>query len=114
MNALKRLLLIILTTVFVAWLISMVLANNIVTITGTSMWPTISDGAALFCFPQASYAVGDVVVYINPYSLSGEPDVICHRIVNEASAGYVMRGDNNDYDDLGVHPVSNIKCKVFI
>jgi signal peptidase len=72
-----------------------------VTVSGTSMEPELHTGDIVLVRRRESYRVGDVVAYRVP---AGEPAagrVVIHRIIGgSASAGYVMRGDNRDSNDI--------------
>ena len=81
---------------------------------GESMLPNIKDSSYCLCIRQDTYEVGDIVnfyVYDN-----GDPRFILHRIVDIGTDGqgtwYILKGDNNEYQDNVVLREDNIFCKV--
>lgn len=67
---------------------------------GQSMLPTLQGGDLVVIERESTYRVGDVVAYRIPNGIFQGRRVI-HRIVGgNAEQGFVMRGDNNDDDDL--------------
>jgi len=67
---------------------------------GRSMLPTLHGGDLVVVQRQGSYRVGDVVAYHIPNGVFRGRRII-HRIVGGDSVhGFVMRGDNNNEDDL--------------
>ncbi len=78
------------------WPTSLGGCTTLTIVSGHSMEPTYYTGD-LVVSRCGGYAVGDVVVY-NPPNV-GSARVI-HRIVGgDATAGWVVKGDNNDYTD---------------
>ncbi len=67
---------------------------------GDSMLPTYESGDLLILHRESEYAVGDVVAYVVPKGEFGEGHLVVHRIVGgDASAGFVLEGDNNPAPD---------------
>ena len=76
-------------------------ATNYVTVTGSSMSPTLKAGDMVMLTRHDQYAVGDVVAY-RSQGLGGT--MVIHRIIEIADDGrYVTKGDNNDFVDQ-YHP----------
>jgi signal peptidase I len=67
-----------------------------VVVRGTSMLPTISNGDAVMLRQAPQYNIGDIVAF---RSQSADA-VLLHRIVDVDGPGFVLRGDNNQMDDL--------------
>lgn len=71
-----------------------------VTVTGTSMEPTLHDGDLVVLREEDTYATGDVIAYRVPEGEPGAGYRIVHRVVGGSGAdGYVTRGDNRLSDD---------------
>lgn len=71
-------------------------STSVVVVSGHSMETTYSDGD-LVVARAGTVDVGDVVVY-RPDGVDG---LVVHRIVGgDPVHGWVVRGDNNDWDDL--------------
>ncbi len=71
---------------------------------GSSMLPTLRSGDLVVMHRAATYRVGDVVVYRVPAGQPGAGHLVVHRIAGRRADGaFVMRGDNNSYDDVW-HP----------
>jgi signal peptidase I len=71
-----------------------------VTVTGTSMEPTLRDGDLVVLREEDTYATGDVIAYRVPDGEPGAGYRIVHRVVGGSGAkGYVTRGDNRLSDD---------------
>jgi signal peptidase I len=68
-------------------------------VNGTSMLPTFHTDDVVLVKPADRYVVGDVVAYHNP-----DLGVVIHRIIERDGDRFVIRGDNNDFDDL-YHPL---------
>ncbi|HET9084294.1 MAG TPA: signal peptidase I [Candidatus Limnocylindrales bacterium] len=67
---------------------------------GDSMLPTYQSGDLLILHSASGYAIGDVVAYLVPKGEFGEGHLVVHRIVGgDASAGFVLEGDNNPAPD---------------
>jgi len=79
---------------------------------GQSMLPTLHGGDLVVVERESAYRVGDVVAYRIPNGIF-EGRRIIHRIIggNEAD-GFVMRGDNNEDDDLWQPRHSDIEGKL--
>jgi signal peptidase len=72
-----------------------------VTVSGTSMQPTMHTGDVVLLHRRAAYRRGDVIAYHVPRGQAGEGHVVIHRVVGGSAArGYVTRGDNRDSDDF--------------
>ena len=70
-------------------------------VAGRSMEPTIHEGSLAVAIRQASYEVGDVVVYTVPGGSPAAGRHVIHRIVGgTAKDGFVTQGDNADGSDL--------------
>jgi signal peptidase I len=79
---------------------------------GQSMLPTLRGGDLVVVERESSYRVGDVVAYRIPNGVFRGRRII-HRIVGGNPAqGFVMRGDNNDDDDLWQPRHSDIEGKL--
>ena len=71
-----------------------------VTIRGTSMEPTYVTGDLVITRKAATYAKGDVVAYRVPDGQFGEGIVVIHRVIGgNATDGFVILGDNNEFKD---------------
>lgn len=67
---------------------------------GDSMLPTYESGDLIILHATSDYTVGDVVAYLVPKGEFGEGHLVLHRIVGgDASAGFVLEGDNNRAPD---------------
>jgi signal peptidase I len=72
-----------------------------VTVTGTSMEPTLSDGDLVVLRERDTYGVGDVVAFRIRAGEPGAGSRVVHRIIGGSDAeGYVTRGDNRTSDDF--------------
>jgi signal peptidase I len=76
-----------------------------VIVDGRSMEPTYHDGDLVIARQQASYSVGDIIVYDAP--IDSQFNVI-HRIIEPAEDGFVTQGDNRDVPDGWIAPHENI------
>ena len=65
------------------------------TIHGTSMEPKIHAGDVVVVRGQRTYGVGDVITYVS--DMGGA--VVLHRVIGMVDGRYIMRGDNNNFDD---------------
>lgn len=70
-----------------------------VAVTGDSMLPERREGDLVIVRRQATYGVGDVVVYAIPTGEVGEGRRVVHRIVGGDERGYAIQGDNNSSAD---------------
>jgi signal peptidase I len=71
-----------------------------VVVSGQSMLPALDPGAFVVARRQASYSLGDVIVYRVPKGQPGEGTRVIHRIVGGSAAmGFRTRGDNRDAPD---------------
>jgi|SRR5581483_3013794 len=71
-----------------------------VAIRGVSMLPTYRFGDLVMTHKQASYGKGDIVAYKVPKGQFGGGIVVIHRITGgNGTTGFVLRGDNNNFDD---------------
>jgi signal peptidase I len=72
-----------------------------ITVTGTSMQPTLRSGDLVVLRKQTSYHTGEIVAYRVPGGQPGAGSRVIHRIVGGSGAtGYVTRGDNRTSDDF--------------
>jgi signal peptidase len=72
-----------------------------VIVSGTSMEPTLANGDLVVALKRSSYRSGDVVAYRIPEGEEGAGALVIHRITGgSARAGYVLRGDNREGEDL--------------
>jgi signal peptidase I len=76
-----------------------------VIVDGRSMEPTYSNGDLVIARQQATYDVGDIVVYDAP--VDAQFNVI-HRIVEPTSGGFITQGDNRDTADGWIAPHDTI------
>jgi signal peptidase I len=76
-----------------------------VIVDGRSMEPTYSHGDLVIAREQATYAVGDIIVYDAP--VDAQFDVI-HRIVEPTDGGFITQGDNRDTRDGWIAPHDTI------
>ena len=74
---------------------------TIITVTGESMEPGMHTGDVAVMFERDSYDLGDVVAFrANAAPGQDRGAYVIHRVAGGSAAdGYVMRGDNNDWDD---------------
>ncbi len=71
-----------------------------IVVRGNSMQPTYQTGDLVIVESAPTYATGDIVAYRVPSGQIGEGHVIVHRIIGgDATAGFGVRGDNNDAPD---------------
>lgn len=70
------------------------LASYIIVI-GNSMEPTFHIGDLIIAHREASYHVGDAVVYRNKEL----ENFVFHRIISDEMGRYILQGDNNDWVD---------------
>ena len=67
-----------------------------IAVNGHSMDPTYATGDFLLVRAEPHYSVGDIVVYRIPDGNPASEARVVHRIVGgDASAGWIMQGDNN-------------------
>lgn len=69
-----------------------------IVVRGHSMAGTLDPGDLLFTQAQASYSVGDTIVYRVP-SGAGAGLLVVHRVVSRSSDTYIARGDANPNAD---------------
>lgn len=72
-----------------------------VIVDGRSMEPAYSHGDLVIARAQASYEVGDVIVYDAP--VDAQFNVI-HRIVEPTDGGFITQGDNRETADGWIAP----------
>jgi signal peptidase len=81
---------------------------------GISMTPTIHDGDVVVVEKQASYQVGDVVVYRVPARQPGAGEDVVHRIVGgNGATGFLTEGDHNSYTDPWHPKTADVVGKVW-
>lgn len=66
---------------------------------GVSMLPTFQTDDVVLVKPADRYVIGDVVAYHNP-----DLGVVIHRILERDGDRFVIRGDNNNFND-NYHPL---------
>ena len=72
-----------------------------VIVSGKSMEPTLKNGDLVVALEKSTYELGDVVAYRVPKRERGAGALVIHRITGgSAEAGYVLRGDNRQGEDL--------------
>ncbi len=72
-----------------------------VIVSGKSMEPSLRNGDLVVALKKSSYSVGDVVAYRIPEGEEGAGALVIHRITGgSARAGYLLRGDNREGEDL--------------
>ena len=78
---------------------------------GDSMYPTIKSNQICTCKVQRDYDIGDIVSY---YSYAYDPNVIfiLHRIVDKNDAGFLTKGDNNNFIDIAEVSKEQVFCKI--
>ena len=77
-----------------------------VVVDGRSMEPTYEDGDLVIARTQATYDVGDVVVYDAPIDTQFN---VIHRIVEPTDGGFVTQGDNMPDPDGWIAPHETIR-----
>ncbi len=72
-----------------------------VIVSGVSMEPGLHTDDVAVVYGRESYTIGDVVAFrASPVGRTGEGTYVIHRITGgNGDDGFVMRGDNNDWDD---------------
>lgn len=80
-------------------------------VVGHSMDPTLHDGDLTVTDAARAVHVGDVVVYTAPVEAGSDAGIgVIHRVVGgDAVSGWVLRGDNNTYDDPWVVSTSAVE-----
>lgn len=82
---------------------------TLVTVTGQSMEPGMHTGDLAVVREGDDHVVGDVVAFRVPAGDGGRGGVVIHRIVGgDGESGFVMRGDNNDFDDPWKPPTADV------
>jgi signal peptidase I len=76
-----------------------------VIVDGVSMEPTYHDGDLVIAREQASYDVGDIIVYDAP--IDSQFNVI-HRIIETTEGGFITQGDNRNEPDGWIAPHDTI------
>lgn len=72
---------------------------TLVTVSGTSMQPTMYTGDLAVVRHKDHYAVGEVIAY-HVRTPSGGKSVVIHRIIGgNAKSGFETQGDNNSWPD---------------
>lgn len=81
--------------------------TTLVTVSGTSMQPGMYTGDLAIVRKTGKYAVGEVIAYHPAHGGEESAQVVIHRIIGgNAESGFIVRGDNNDFDDPW-HPRPN-------
>jgi signal peptidase I len=78
--------------------------NEYILINGTSMEPDIKANDLIIVREADVYQVGDAVAYRNP-ALNV---VVFHRIVGKVLDGFILKGDNNDWEDSYIPTYTDI------
>lgn len=78
---------------------------SLISISGSSMYPTVTDGSLQPIYQTQSAEVDDIIVYYSPHTDA----VITHRIIESTPEGFITQGDNNRVTDqsVGHPPVDN-------
>ena len=76
----------------------------IASITSGSMWPELKKGDLVFIeyADKNSLAVGDIIVYKNPSTSSGQAGFTIHRIIELNDDTLKTKGDANNISDLSI------------
>ena len=69
------------------------------TVAGVSMEPGLHTGDLVIAHTEATYTVGDVVVFRVPAGFPEEGSLVIHRIVGGDPTGFVVQGDNKEQPD---------------
>ena len=69
---------------------------------GQSMMPTIEPGSFVILRESEKYEVGDIVGYSTAVDGPFSGRNVVHRIMEEKSGGFKIKGDNNPRDDPGI------------
>jgi len=77
---------------------------------GNSMLPTILPGSLVIIKKQPTYQIDDIVSYILSEDTASKN--VVHRIIEETEDGFVIKGDNNPKQDIGLHTSDVINGKV--
>ena len=77
---------------------------------GNSMLPTILPGSLVIIKEQPTYQIDDIVSYILSEDTASKN--VVHRIIEETEDGFVIKGDNNPKQDVGLHTIDVINGKV--
>jgi signal peptidase len=77
---------------------------------GNSMLPTILPGSMVIIKKQPAYQVDDIVSFT--LSEGGASKNVVHRIIEETEEGFIIKGDNNPKQDIGIHKIDDINGKV--
>jgi len=73
---------------------------------GESMNPTILSNSQCYCEKKNEYSVGDIVLYF-----ASNNQGIAHRLIYKNNDDYFLRGDNNNFTDVGVKE-SQLICSI--
>lgn len=86
---------------FVGWPTQLGGDTGYTVVSGHSMEPTYHTGDLVITRRQATYEVGDVVVYRVPQGEPGAGMFVVHRITGgDATSGFTIQGDNNPSEDI--------------
>lgn len=86
-----------------------------VMVSGHSMQPTYYTGDLVLTRREAHYRIGDIIAYHIPRGQPGIGGIIIHRIVGgNGTAGFEMRGDNNNFMDPWRPRTSDIVGKAWV
>ncbi|MGB8213415.1 MAG: signal peptidase I [Anaerolineales bacterium] len=81
-----------------------------VLVDGISMLPNFHTGDLVLVRQASAYQVGDVVIYHDPLM---NADII-HRIIGQQGDHFVLKGDNNTWDDATLPTSADILGKLWI
>ena len=77
---------------------------------GNSMLPTILPGSMVIIKKQPTYQIDDIVSYTLSEGTASKN--VVHRIIKETEDGFIIKGDNNPKQDIGVQSIDSINGKV--
>ncbi len=78
-------------------------------VTGNSMFPTMHNGDLAIMQPSDEYVTGDVVIYQHP-----DLGPVIHRIIAYDGERYLIKGDNNEWEDSYLPTASEISGKLWL
>ena len=77
---------------------------------GNSMLPTILPGSLVIIKKQPTYQIDDIVSYTLSEGTASKN--VVHRIIDEAEGDFIIKGDNNPKQDVGLQSIDAINGKV--
>lgn len=84
--------------------------TGFIIVQGSSMLPTILPGSMVIIKKQPTYQIDDIVSYTLSEGTASKN--VVHRIIEETEDGFVIKGDNNFKQDIGLHTIDVISGKV--